>query len=83
VLIAFGVATTQTLLDPQRRFEAIQKVESYLRSPPSPQAAMREALERAHKIIERDYPNGQLAIDIRAALSAQSAGPSGKSRPRL
>lgn len=31
--------------------------------------AMREALKSAQRIIERDYPNGQLAIDIRAALA--------------
>jgi len=27
-------------------------------------------LESAQRIIERDFPNGQLAIDIKAALSA-------------
>lgn len=32
---------------------------------------MRAALERAQKIIERDYPSGQLAIDIRDVLAAQ------------
>lgn len=41
-------------------------------SPPSPQET-RRALERAQKIIERDFPNGQLAIDIRAALSTSPA----------
>lgn len=36
--------------------------------PPSTQKVV-ELLKRAQRIIERDYPNGQLAIDIRAALS--------------
>jgi hypothetical protein len=36
--------------------------------PPSPQKVL-ELLKRAQRTIERDYPNGQLAIDIRAALS--------------
>lgn len=42
--------------------------------PAQPQSSgIRHALERAQKIIERDYPNGQLAIDIRDALTASSA----------
>ena len=32
-----------------------------------------EALRSAQRIIERDFPNGQLAIDIRAALSSWEA----------
>jgi hypothetical protein len=36
--------------------------------PPSTQKVL-ELLKRAQRTIERDYPNGQLAIDIRAALS--------------
>ena len=39
---------------------------------PAQAVGMRAALERAQKIIERDYPSGQLAIDIRAVLAAQS-----------
>jgi hypothetical protein len=31
--------------------------------------ALVKALEKAQRIIERDFPNGQLAIDIRAALA--------------
>lgn len=31
--------------------------------------AYKELLKRAQRTIERDYPNGQLAIDIRAILS--------------
>jgi hypothetical protein len=36
---------------------------------------MRAALESAQRIIERDYPNGQLAIDIRNALAVGSFDP--------
>lgn len=32
-----------------------------------------EALRESQRIIERDFPNGQLAIDIRAALSSWEA----------
>ena len=32
-----------------------------------------EALRSAQRIIERDFPNGQLAMDIRAALSSWEA----------
>lgn len=37
---------------------------------------MRAALERAQKLIEREFPNGQLAIDIRAVLAIHGAQPS-------
>ncbi len=33
-----------------------------------------EALRSAQRIIERDFPNGQLAMDIHAALSSWEAG---------
>lgn len=33
-----------------------------------------EALRSAQRIIERDFPNGQLAMDIRASLQAYEAG---------
>lgn len=39
----------------------------------TPANGMREALEGAQRIIERDFPNGQLAIDIRGALRSVSA----------
>lgn len=40
------------------------------------ESALRAALQRAQKIIERDFPNGLLAIDIRnvLALRAPSEG---------
>lgn len=40
--------------------------------PPSTQKVM-ELLKRAQRTIERDYPNGQLAIDIRAALQKDNS----------
>lgn len=33
---------------------------------------LRDALQKAQKIIEREFPNGQTAIDIRNALAALS-----------
>jgi hypothetical protein len=48
---------------------------------PARVSAMRDALESAQKIIERDYPNGQLAIDIRNALAVQPPIPGVVKKP--